>query len=89
MSLAKEVRQELIAKYRRSEKDCGSPEVQVALTTTAIGKLSEHIKAHPHDFHSRRGLMQMVGKRRRLLSYIKREDEARYLQLVQRLELRK
>jgi small subunit ribosomal protein S15 len=89
MALTKESRTALISDHRRSETDTGSPEVQVAILTTRIQQLTEHLKAHKSDHHSRRGLLQMVGKRRRLLEYLKREDIERYRALVQRLGLRR
>ena len=79
----------LITDYRRGETDTGSPEVQVALLTRRIQELTEHLKVHAKDHHSRRGLLQMVGKRRRLLEYLRREDIGRYRQLISRLGLRR
>jgi small subunit ribosomal protein S15 len=89
VALPKEVKQQKIAEFRRSENDTGSPEVQIALLTERINVLSEHLKVHRKDFHSRRGLMQMVGQRRRLLNYLQREDPQRYRGVVERLGLRK
>ncbi|HXF57897.1 MAG TPA: 30S ribosomal protein S15 [Actinomycetota bacterium] len=89
MALTREEKSQLIAEFRRGEADTGSPEVQVALLTRRIEELTEHLKAHKHDHHSRRGLLQMVGKRRRLLEYLRREDVERYRALVQRLGLRR
>lgn len=89
MALTREEKSHLVAQYRRDETDTGSPEVQVALLTRRIEELTEHLKAHKHDHHSRRGLLQMVGKRRRLLEYLRREDVERYRALVQRLGLRR
>jgi small subunit ribosomal protein S15 len=89
MALTKESKTALISDHRRSETDTGSPEVQVAILTTRIQQLTEHLKSHKSDHHSRRGLLQMVGKRRRLLEYLKREDIERYRALVQRLGLRR
>ena len=89
MALTKESKAALVGDYRRTETDTGSPEVQVAILTTRIQELTEHLKLHPQDHHSRRGLLQMVGKRRRLLEYLKREDIGRYRELVQRLGLRR
>jgi small subunit ribosomal protein S15 len=89
MALTKEAKTALIGDHRRSETDTGSPEVQVAILTTRIQQLTEHLKGHKGDHHSRRGLLQMVGKRRRLLEYLKREDIERYRALVQRLGLRR
>ncbi len=79
----------LISDYRRGETDTGSPEVQVALLTRRIQELTEHLKVHAKDHHSRRGLLQMVGKRRRLLEYLRREDIGRYRELISRLGLRR
>jgi small subunit ribosomal protein S15 len=89
MALTREEKSRLIQEYRRDESDTGSPEVQVALLTRRIEELTEHLKVHRHDHHSRRGLLQMVGKRRRLLEYLRREDVERYRALVQRLGLRR
>ncbi len=89
MALSKELKQQKIAEFQRWEKDTGSPEVQIALLTERINVLSEHLKVHRKDFHSRRGLMQMVGQRRRLLNYLQREDPRRYREVVERLGLRK
>ena len=89
MTTTKEKRLEIAQSYRRHEKDSGSPEVQVALLTDRIEYLSGHIKQHPHDFHSRRGLLQMVEQRKRLLKYLQREDRQRYEELIKRLGLRK
>lgn len=80
---------ETITAYRRHDGDTGSPEVQVALLSQRITSLTEHFKSHAKDHHSRRGLLQMVGRRRRLLDYIKRRDAARYQALIDRLGLRK
>ncbi|MGC4069296.1 MAG: 30S ribosomal protein S15 [Polyangiaceae bacterium] len=78
-----------IAEHRLHEKDTGSPEVQVALLSQRIEQLTEHFKIHKKDFHSRRGLLRMVGQRRRLLDYLKKTDIARYRKLVTTLNLRK
>ena len=80
---------ELIAKYGNGEGDTGSPEVQVAILTARINDLNEHFKAHPHDHHSRRGLLKMVGQRRNMLAYLKSKDIERYRAIVQKLGLRK
>ncbi|GIU83894.1 MAG: 30S ribosomal protein S15 [Acidimicrobiales bacterium] len=80
---------EVIAKFRRHETDTGSPEVQVALLTERINHLTEHLKVHRKDHHSRRGLLMMVGRRRRLLDYLKRTDVDRYRALIERLGLRR
>ena len=89
MALVKEQRSALISEYRRSETDTGSPEVQVAILSRRISELTEHLKTHTKDHHSRRGLLQMVGRRRRLLDYLRREDVERYRELISRLGLRR
>ena len=87
--MTKERKQEVITTFKRDEKDTGSPEVQVALLTERINRLTEHMKEHAHDYHTNRGLLQMVGKRKSLLDYLKREDVARYRELIKKLNLRK
>ena len=89
MALLKENKSQVISEYRRSDDDTGSPEVQVAVLTRRIQELTEHLKTHKKDHHSRRGLLQMVGKRRRLLEYLKTEDINRYRELIARLGLRR
>ncbi len=89
MSIASNVKQDLIKKYAIAEGDTGSPEVQVAILTKRIVNLTEHFKDHKKDNHSRRGLLQMVNKRRRLLSYLKNNDQDRYQKLIKSLGLRK
>jgi len=89
MTLLKDQKTALISDYRRSETDTGSPEVQVAILSKRIEELTEHLRTHQKDHHSRRGLLQMVGKRRRLLDYLRREDVERYRALIQRLGLRR
>ena len=89
MSLTQEKKQELIGKFGRSEGDTGSTEVQVALLTERINELTEHLRAHRKDHHSRRGLLMLVGKRRRLLQYLERSDLERYRQVVSDLGLRR
>src|SRR5947199_3235064 len=89
MPLVKEEKSQLIADYRRSEDDTGSPEVQVAILSKRIADLTEHLKTHAKDHHSRRGLLQMVGKRRRLLDYLRDRDVERYRELIGRLGLRR
>lgn len=89
MALTKESKSKLIGDYRRSEKDTGSAEVQVAVLSTRINELTEHLKTHAKDHHSRRGLLQMVGRRRRLLEYLRRTDIERYRSLIARLGLRR
>ncbi|MEN6508760.1 MAG: 30S ribosomal protein S15 [Smithella sp.] len=87
--LTLEKRKELIEGYRLHEKDTGSPEVQIALLSARIEYLTEHFKAHKKDHHSRRGLLKLVGQRRRLLNYIKEDDVERYRNIIKRLGLRK
>ena len=89
MPLAKERKSEVIEKFRTHDADTGSPEVQVAILSERIRNLTEHLKEHKKDFHSRRGLLTMVGRRRRLLDYLKRSSEARYGTLIERLGLRR
>jgi len=89
MAISLERRQKTIANYRKHEKDTGSAEVQIALLTERISELSEHLKTHGKDFHSRRGLIMMVGKRNRLLRYLQQTDRQRYQDLIGRLGLRK
>ncbi|MBO5655399.1 MAG: 30S ribosomal protein S15 [Clostridia bacterium] len=85
----KALKQEIIAKYGRSEGDTGSPEVQIALLTARINELTEHLKAHKKDHHSRRGLLQLVGQRKNMLNYLKDTDIERYRAIIAALELRK
>jgi small subunit ribosomal protein S15 len=89
MSITAERKQELISEYGAKEGDTGSPEVQVAILSERIRNLTSHLGDHKKDHHSRRGLLIMVGKRRRLLDYLKRTDEARYQNLIQRLGIRR
>ena len=89
MALVKEDKSALINEFKTHENDTGSPEVQVAILTKRINQLTEHLKIHKKDHHSRRGLLQMVGKRRALLNYLKANDMERYKTLIERLELRK
>ena len=89
MALTAEEKQEIIAKYATHEGDTGSPEVQVALLSKRIADLTEHLKEHKHDHHSRRGMQLMIGDRRRLLDYLKRVDINRYCSLIERLGLRR
>lgn len=79
----------IIKEYATSDGDTGSPEVQVAVLTTRIRHLTEHMREHKHDFHSRRGLLKLVGRRRRLLKYLQKKDVERYRTLIQRLGLRR
>ena len=89
MSLGKDAKSGVISDYRLHEQDTGSPEVQVALLSERITQLQEHFKAHKKDHHSRRGLLKMVGQRRRLLNYLKKKDVSRYREVIGRLGLRK
>ncbi len=89
MALRKEEKDPIIQQFARHEKDTGSPEVQVALLTTRISQLTEHLKIHAHDEHSRRGLLKLVGQRRRLLNYLQRNDLEGYRRLIQELGLRR
>ncbi len=89
MALTKEAKQAIVKKYARNEKDTGSVEVQVAILTEEIKTLTEHLKEHSHDYHSRRGLLKKVGQRRSLLNYLLKEDVTRYRELVKNLGLRK
>ncbi len=89
MSITAERRSALIADYANAANDTGSPEVQVALLTERIVNLTEHLKTHSKDFHSRRGLLMLVGRRRRLLDYVKKKDVKRYEGLISRLGLRR
>jgi small subunit ribosomal protein S15 len=89
MVLTHDRKTELIGSYRTHETDTGSPEVQVALLSERIGYLTEHFKTHVKDHHSRRGLLKLVGQRRRLLDYLKRKDADRYAELIRKLGIRK
>jgi small subunit ribosomal protein S15 len=89
VSLTKAEKTEIIQQYNVHTGDTGSPEVQIALLTTRISQLTEHLKVHRHDEHSRRGLYKLVGQRRRHLAYLKRTDTERYRTIVERLGLRK
>ncbi|PPR18275.1 MAG: 30S ribosomal protein S15 [Alphaproteobacteria bacterium MarineAlpha9_Bin7] len=89
MSITGERKIELIEEFAQKSNDTGSPEVQVAVLTERISNLTEHFKAHKKDVHSRRGLLMMVSKRRRLLDYLKSKDEDRYQKLIERLNLRR
>jgi small subunit ribosomal protein S15 len=83
------VKQEIISQYATGDGDTGSPEVQVALLTRRINDLTEHMKQHRHDYHTQRGLLQLVGRRRRLLRYLEEKDVQRYRALIERLGLRR
>ena len=89
MALDIATKKQILAEYGTAEGDTGSPEVQVALLTKRINDLTEHLKAHKHDHHSRRGLLILVGQRRRLLQYLQRTDISRYRSLIERLGLRR
>jgi small subunit ribosomal protein S15 len=89
MAFASDQKAQVIGEFRRGDRDTGSPEVQVAILTRRIQELTEHLRTHQKDHHSRRGLLQMVGKRRRLLEYLKGEDIERYRELIGRLGLRR
>ena len=89
MSITAERKTEVIGEFATHEGDTGSPEVQVAILTERIVNLTDHLKTHKKDFHSRRGLLIMVGQRRRLLDYLKRKEKGRYEKLIQRLGLRR
>ena len=87
--MTKERKQEIITTYKREDNDTGSPEVQIALLTERISELTEHLKVHQKDNHSRRGLLKMIGKRRNLLNYLAEKDVNRYREIVKKLSLRK
>ena len=89
MTLSKDGKTQVITDYRIHDSDTGSPEVQIALLTERIGGLTEHLRRYPKDHHSRRGLLKLVGTRRRLLAYLMRKDAARYQSVIERLGLRR
>lgn len=89
MSIAKETKVKIVSDYRTHEKDTGSPEVQIAILTSRINELTEHLKTHKKDHSSRRGLLKMVGRRNNLLKYLTREDRTRYQAVIGKLGLRK
>jgi len=89
MALTTELKKEIINKFKLHDKDTGSPEVQIALLTSRIKYLTEHFKIHKKDHHSRRGLMKLVGRRRRLLNYLKKKDFERYQNIIKALGIRK
>ena len=89
MMLAKETKEGIIENYKKHENDTGSPEVQIALFTERINRLTQHFKTHKKDHHSRRGLLKLVGQRRRLLDYLKKKDIQRYRELINKLGIRK
>ncbi|MGE5557978.1 MAG: 30S ribosomal protein S15 [Bacillota bacterium] len=89
MALITQRKQEIISAYRLHEHDTGSPEVQIAILTTRINELTEHLKLHKKDHHSRRGLLKMVGQRRSMLNYLQKKDISRYRAILERLGIRK
>jgi len=89
MSITKERKAVLIGDYKRGDSDTGSPEVQIAILTTRVGELTEHLRTHKKDYASRRGLLMMVSRRRRLLDYLKKVNPQRYLDVIRRLDIRK
>ena len=89
MSLTKERKAVLIGEHQRAKSDSGSPEVQIAILTTRVGDLTQHLRTHSKDYASRRGLLMMVSRRRRLLDYLKKIDPQRYLDVIRRLDIRK
>ena len=89
MALQKEEKAKIIKEFAKSEKDCGSSEVQISILTKEINDLTEHLKEHKHDFHSKRGLLMKVGRRRKLLNYLKDRDVVSYRALIEKLNIRK
>lgn len=89
MALAKEEKAKIIKEFAKSKNDCGSTEVQVAILTHEINDLTEHLKEHKHDYHSKRGLLMKVGRRKKLLEYLKTNDVVSYRELIKKLNLRK
>jgi small subunit ribosomal protein S15 len=89
MPLTKDAKQEIVGKHGKSRTDTGSPQVQIALMTARINELTEHLRAHPKDHYSRRGLLKLVGRRRRLLNYLQKRDLEGYRNLIQELGLRR
>ena len=89
MALTKEAKENIVKKFGKDKNDTGSCEVQIAILTEEIKELTEHLKEHKHDYHSRRGLLKKVGKRRSLLTYLAKQDVNRYREIVKALELRK
>lgn len=89
MALTKEQKSKIVSEFSRGKNDTGSAEVQIAILTEEIKELTEHLKVHIHDYHSKLGLMKMIGKRRSLLNYLKKEDVVRYRELIKSLNLRK
>lgn len=89
MTITKERKQELIGDFRRDQEDTGSPEIQVAILTSRVNGLTEHLRGHKKDYACRRGLLTLVGRRRRLLDYLKKVNPQRYLDIIRRLDIRK
>jgi len=89
MALLKEEKAQIIKEFAKNEKDCGSSEVQIAILTKEINDLTEHLKEHKHDFHSKRGLLMKVGRRKKLLNYLKNKDVVSYRELIEKLNIRK
>ena len=89
MALEKKEKAKVIKEFAKNEKDCGSAEVQIAILTSEINNLTEHMKEHTHDYHSKRGLLIKVGKRKHLLNYLKENDVVSYRELIKKLNLRK
>ena len=89
MSITSEKKSELIEEFHRHDKDTGSPEVQIAILSTRISQLTNHLREHKHDESSRRGLLKLVGQRRRLLAYLRRKDYARFIAITDRLNIRR
>ena len=89
MPLSKDTKTELIQEYQRDQNDTGSPEVQIALLTTRITQLTDHLRTHKHDESSRRGLLKLVGRRRKLLAYLYKKDHSSYLAITDRLKIRR
>ena len=89
MAVTKEQKEKIIKDFRINDKDCGSAQVQIAILTSEINELTEHLKTHIHDYHSKRGLLMKVGKRRKLLAYLKENDVVAYRDVIKRLNLRK
>ena len=89
MALLKEEKAKIIKEFAKNEKDCGSSEVQIAILTKEINDLTEHLKVHKHDFHSKRGLLMKVGRRKKLLNYLKNKDVVSYRELIEKLNIRK
>ncbi len=89
MALSKEAKAKIIKEFAKNSKDCGSAEVQIAILTNEINNLTEHMKEHKHDYHSKRGLLMKVGRRKKLLNYLKENDVVSYREVIKKLNLRK